>query len=258
MGQQGLSHEPTRTAAEHPRRGGRPLVVEDESDRIGAGPWARWLASAVVPDESSARAQRGRTLAWAGAVDSVELGPGRISARVAGSTGEPLLGLDRGADRPRPGLAGDPPVGPRPAGARDGRPGRDAVRPPRASDVHRARRLSRTGARDSAPIVHVPGRRVRGSVQARGVARVRRRRRDRPRSLALPPLAGVRAGRGGPGTQRPVEAGPLPEPRPLRALPPGAVLKRLGRSGIRVAGVDLADALAPAYEAFAATRADRA
>ena len=67
--------------------GGRPLVVEDESERIGAGPWARWLASAVVPDESSARAQRGRTLAWAGAVDSVELGPGRISARVAGSTG---------------------------------------------------------------------------------------------------------------------------------------------------------------------------
>ena len=67
--------------------GGRPLVVEGDSDRIGAGPWARWLASAVVPDESSARAQRGRTLAWAGAVDSVELGPGRISARVAGSTG---------------------------------------------------------------------------------------------------------------------------------------------------------------------------
>ena len=62
-------------------------MVEDDGDRIGAGPWARWLASAVVPDESSARAQRGRTLAWAGAVDSVELGPGRISARVAGSTG---------------------------------------------------------------------------------------------------------------------------------------------------------------------------
>jgi hypothetical protein len=61
-----------------------------------------------------------------------------------------------------------------------------------------------------------------------------------------------------PARRDPWEAGPLPEPRPLRALPPGAVLKRLGRSGIRVAGVDLADALAPAYEAFAATRADRA
>jgi uncharacterized Zn finger protein len=54
----------------------------------------------------------------------------------------------------------------------------------------------------------------------------------------------------------PWQAGVLPAPRPLRALPPGAVLKRLGRSGIRVAGVDLADALAPAYEAFAATRAE--
>ena len=56
----------------------------------------------------------------------------------------------------------------------------------------------------------------------------------------------------------PWEAGPLPEPRPIRALPPGAVLKRLGRSGIRVAGVDLAEALQPAYEAFAATRDDAA
>jgi len=36
------------------------------------------------------------------------------------------------------------------------------------------------------------------------------------------------------------------------------VLKRLGRSGIRVAGVDLAEALAPAYDAFAATREDAA
>ena len=33
---------------------GRPLAVSDVGDRIGAGPWARWLASAVVPDESSA------------------------------------------------------------------------------------------------------------------------------------------------------------------------------------------------------------
>jgi hypothetical protein len=56
----------------------------------------------------------------------------------------------------------------------------------------------------------------------------------------------------------PWEAGLLPEPRPIRALPQGAVLKRLGRSGIRVAGVDLAEALAPAYDAFAATREDAA
>jgi len=34
-------------------------------------------------------------------------------------------------------------------------------------------------------------------------------------------------------------------------LPVGAVVKRLGRSGIRVGDTDLADALAPAYRAFA-------
>ena len=48
-------------------------------------------------------------------------------------------------------------------------------------------------------------------------------------------------------------AGPLPAARSPRALPPGIVVKRLGRSGIRVGGRDLADALEPAYRAFAAT-----
>ena len=46
--------------------------------------------------------------------------------------------------------------------------------------------------------------------------------------------------------------------QPLHALPQGAVVKRLGRSGIRVAGVDLADALAPAYQAFGSLAGDRA
>jgi hypothetical protein len=42
----------------------------------------------------------------------------------------------------------------------------------------------------------------------------------------------------------------LPPPPPPRALPPGAVVKRLGRSGIRVGGRDLSEALEPAYRAF--------
>ena len=76
---------------------------------------------------------------------------------------------------------------------------------------------------------------------------------------ALPALARLRAGRAArdADARDPWEAGPLPEPRPARPLPAGAVLKRLGRSGIRVGGIDLADALAPAYEAFAATRDGR-
>jgi hypothetical protein len=50
------------------------------------------------------------------------------------------------------------------------------------------------------------------------------------------------------------EAGPLPEPRPLRPLPTGAVLKRLGPSGVRVGGIDLAEVLERAYASFAASR----
>jgi hypothetical protein len=49
-------------------------------------------------------------------------------------------------------------------------------------------------------------------------------------------------------------AGPLPAPRPLRPLPVGAVLKRLGPSGVRVGGQDLADVLHRAYAAFGEDR----
>lgn len=48
----------------------------------------------------------------------------------------------------------------------------------------------------------------------------------------------------------PWAGGPFPEPSPPRALPVGAVLKRLGPSGILVGDKDLADVLQVAYEAF--------
>jgi uncharacterized Zn finger protein len=47
------------------------------------------------------------------------------------------------------------------------------------------------------------------------------------------------------------QAGALPQLHPPRALPPGAVLKRLGRSGLRIDGDELADVLQRAYAAFA-------
>ena len=238
--------------------GGRPLVVEDESDRIGAGPWARWLASAVVPDESSARAQRGRTLAWAGAVDSVELGPGRISARVAGSTGN-LYSVSIDA----------PTV---PAGAWQetlrsarGRPALASAVQGATQSVHLGHLMSTEHGASLAPATVTlrrsctcPDGEFAGACKhVAALAFAVADAIDRDPSLFLrwrgcPPVEAS------PARSDPWEAGPLPEPRPLRALPPGAVLKRLGRSGIRVAGVDLADALAPAYEAFAATRGDRA
>jgi hypothetical protein len=49
----------------------------------------------------------------------------------------------------------------------------------------------------------------------------------------------------------PWAGGELPEPAPPRTMPVGAVLKRLGPSGIAVGDEDLADVLLEAYEAFA-------
>jgi hypothetical protein len=51
----------------------------------------------------------------------------------------------------------------------------------------------------------------------------------------------------------PWRAGTFPEPRPLRALPVGAVLKRLGPSGLQLGGQDLAAVLQRAYASFAAS-----
>jgi hypothetical protein len=53
------------------------------------------------------------------------------------------------------------------------------------------------------------------------------------------------------------EAGSLPELRPLRPLPLGAVLKRLGPSGLKVGGDDLVDVLERAYSEFAKPRPAR-
>jgi hypothetical protein len=49
----------------------------------------------------------------------------------------------------------------------------------------------------------------------------------------------------------PWDGGALPVPRTARGLPVGAVLKRLGPSGIQVGDEDLADVLEVAYRAFA-------
>jgi hypothetical protein len=50
----------------------------------------------------------------------------------------------------------------------------------------------------------------------------------------------------------PWQGGPLPEIESVRPYPAGVLLMRLGASGIRVGDADLAEALNPAYEAFAA------
>ena len=66
---------------------GRPIFAAGDGDRIGNGPWARWLATSIVPDESSPRAERGRVLARTGHVHSVSVERVDITARVIGSAG---------------------------------------------------------------------------------------------------------------------------------------------------------------------------
>jgi hypothetical protein len=246
--------------ARFPVEDGRTLVVEDDgSERIGAGPWARWLASAVVPDESSARAQRGRALARAGAVDSVSLIAGEVHARVIGSTGNRYDVSIQAA--PVPARAWQDTLR-----AARGRPQLAPTVEGRVQSVHLAHLMATELAASLAPAAvgvrrscTCPDGAFAGACKhVAAVAFALADAIDRDPSLFLrwrgcePVTAPASRDRD------PWEAGPLPEPRPIRALPPGAVLKRLGRSGIRVAGLDLADALQPAYEAFAATRDDAA
>lgn len=240
--------------------GGRALLVEDDNgDRIGAGPWARWLASAVVPDESSARAERGRRLAWAGAVHSVTLSSGTIAAGVTGSTGNVYaVSIDVPPVPQRAWLGTTRAVRSRPALA--------AAAAGQVQSVHLAHLMSTEHAASLAPAPATvrrsctcPDADFAGACKhVAALAFAFADAVDRDPSLFLrwrgcQPIDAPTA-----RSSDPWQAGPLPTPRPVRGLPPAAVLKRLGRSGIRVAGVDLADALAPAYEAFAATRDDAA
>jgi hypothetical protein len=231
---------------------GRALTVPRGGDRIGAGPWARLLASAVVPDEGAARAERGRELAWDGRVSHVSVESGAIRARVLGSSGsEYVVTLETSslptrvwAEAVR--IAGD-------------RPGLEAGVEGTAQSVHLAHYLEAEQREALVPST----RRIRASCtcpdreyasvckHVAAVAFAFADAIDRDPSILLrwrgcEPVAPPASRSGDPWL-----AGEMPSARPVRALPPGAVVKRLGRSGIRVGGRDLAEALEPAYRAFA-------
>jgi len=235
---------------------GGPVAVESAGGPIGSGPWARLVASAIVADESSARAERGRGLASAGLVSHVAVAEGAVRARVRGSSG-----LDYAVSLESAPL-----------------PARAWVEAVRAAHDRRALETGVEGTAQSVHLVHYletelreplvpPTRRIRTSCtcpdrerspvckHVAAVAFVFADAIDADPSLllrwrGLEPVAPPASRSGDPWL-----AGPLPSPRPLRALPPGAVIKRLGRSGIRVGGRDLAEALEPAYRAFAASAA---
>ena len=238
--------------------GGQPIFVEGDGDRIGRGPWARWLATAVVPDEGSPRAERGRILARSGHVHSVSVAEREISAHVIGSTGTDY----------RVGLVADP-VAPRVwaavIGSLRGRTLFEAAAAGREQSLQLAHVMTVDWDEPLVP----PGRSVRRSCTCPDADRSESCKHvialayvvaaaiDNEPSLLLEwrgcstrARAEVEKTLGHP-VGDPWAAGQLPLLGAARALPVGSVLKRLGASGLVVDGIDLRDALEPAYAAFA-------
>lgn len=222
-------------------------------ERLGRGPWARLFASALVPDEGSSVAAHGRALVAAGDVHELEIVAGKASARVGACdvsvSAQPVspriwtavARFARGNQRLEAGVSGreqsvhlehlltvdwEAPLVPR----------RDAIGRActcdRGGPCEHVAALAYTVAQeiDRDPSVLL---RWRGC----GMAETE----PEPEVAAAPRFTGD-----------PWLAGTLPQPRPLRPLPAGAVLKRLGPSRVRAGGNELETVLAPAYEAFAA------
>ena len=235
---------------------GRPVVVESDSDRIGRGPWARLLAAAVVPDESSSTAELGRALARGGAVHTVRVAKGELSAVVAdgGEEHAPTIGAE-----PMPPRIWAAVVrsargnGPLEAGV-EGRQQsmhlehlmtvdwEEPLVPP-ARALRRACTCPAAGVCEHlAALAYVVAHAIDRdpSLLLRFRDCKEAETEDAPPPPALPPTG-----------DDAWQARALPTLDPARPLPVGAVLKRLGPSGIRVGGHDLAEILQRAYAAFA-------
>jgi hypothetical protein len=242
---------------------GRPVAVRTERDRIGQGAWSRLFATAVVADEGSSTAERGRTLAREGSVHTVEIVEGLVSATV-----------EDGPDR-RVTIAAEP-MPPRiwaaVSRAARGAPQLESAVEGRSQSVHLEHVLSVDWEEPLVPTGAALSTECSCDADGRcahvvALAYVLADRIDRDPSLLLrwrgcvsrevtPPwLEPERDSE--PAVLALAEdlwrAGPLPEPRAIRPLPPAAVLKRLGPSGIQVGAQDLAEVLERAYAAFAAS-----
>ena len=221
---------------------------------IGKGPWARLLATAVVPDESSSVAEHGRRLVQS--VERLVVETGKLSASVEGC--EVTIAAEPVPPRIWAALTLSARNSPQLAAAIAGRAQSvhlehlmtlDWERPlvPRKRELARVCACDRGGACEHVAAVAYafaeeidrdPGALLRW----RGVDAVEEPEAE-PEEVevkTVPPEAW--------------ETGALPPPRPLRPLPVGAVLKRLGPSGLRVGGDDLTDVLERAYVEFAKGR----
>jgi uncharacterized Zn finger protein len=243
---------------------GEPIVVTSARDRIGHGPWSRLFASAVVGDEGSAVAERGRALARAGAVHSVSVGPGELAACVVGSDGrEHEVTLTAPVVPPRIWSA----VGvtarhnAKLATAMAGREQSvhlehlmrfDWTAPliPNRTDLERRCTCAKAQACEhTASFAYVVADQIDSdpsmllSWRGCGITCTE----DVERESEQKPTP--------PSTGKNWRAGHLPPRRSLRPLPVGAVLMCLGPTDLRIAGGDFTDALRRAYASLAETQA---
>ena len=239
---------------------GRPVFVAGDDERIGRGAWARWLATSVVRDEGSPRAERGRILARTGHVHSVSVETGEITALVIGSSGAEYRALLRAE-----------PVPPRVWAAVIGSARGRALFEAAAAGRDQSLQLEHVMTVDWEEPLIPPGRSLQRSCTCPDADRndackhvialgyVVADAIDGDPSLLLEwrgcvsrePAAATPARVPAERDGDPWAAGNLPEVGAPRPLPVGSVLKRLGASGLVVDGADLRDALEPAYAAFA-------
>lgn len=234
---------------------------------VGEGPWARLLATAIVPDARSGRAQRGREFAEQGNVHSVTVSPGKVAGKVAGSGG-----FDYEVElhaRPLPPRVWSAAV----------ESGRDFTAA--AAGREQSLRLEHELAAGWGEPLVPKGGAVRRSCtcpdidfsgtckHAIALAYALAGAIDDDPSLLLH-WRGVTPRTGAaPETVSPVSTpagaaaadddpwvgGEVPVIGPPRPLPVAAVLKRLGPSGIKLDGVELTELLEPAYVALARSSA---
>jgi uncharacterized Zn finger protein len=230
------------------------------TERPGHGPWARLLASAVVRDEGSAVAERARAIVREGAVGTVEVTQGTLSASVNGCS----VSITAKPVPPRIWAAMT-------RFARGNRPVEEAVAG-RLQSVHldhvmiedwseplvpRSYELGRTCSCDSdgelcehvAALAYAFANEIDGDPSL--LLRWRGCVATHPEVPAEAEIAAAPEPAPDLTDDDPWRAGPLPDPRPLRPLPVGAVLKRLGPSGLTLRGEDLAVVLQRAYASFA-------